>query len=85
MAKIAKTADRTKGYGHHQEHGLPEVRQAHPVVKRVKDREKDIQRAACTSHARSASFTRSCRTPTVDGCCQGRRFNAAASLAWSRR
>jgi len=31
-----------EGNGHHQEHGLPQVWQATRVVKRLKDRERDI-------------------------------------------
>ena len=55
MAKIARLRTDAEDHGHHQEHGLPAVQQAHPPASASKIARKTF-RAACTSHARSAKF-----------------------------
>ena len=64
MAKIAKTADRKKVMDTTKSTDCPKCGKPTRVVKRVKDRERTFP-AACTSRARRASFTKSCKAPAA--------------------
>jgi len=72
MAKVAEERWSRKDDGHLKEHGLPKVRQAHRIVKRVKDRERNTSGGMFQFRARLANFTRSsniklCGTGTLAG------------------